>query len=122
MVINNVVADPAVYPQPDRFDGYRFLKMRDGEERTQAPFTTTTKTHLGFGYGKYACPGRYFAANEIKIALCHMIVKYEWRLVESSPHEMLSEGLVSFRDPRARLEVRRRESPPDIESLIGKNI
>ncbi|KAJ8179082.1 hypothetical protein LV157_007418 [Aspergillus fumigatus] len=104
MVTNDVAGDAAIYPDPEVFDGYRYLRMREGADKARAPFTTTGQNHLGFGYGKYACPGRFFAATEIKIALCHMLLKYEWRLVKDSPHDMLTSGFASFRDPRARIE------------------
>jgi cytochrome P450 len=108
MVTNDVAGDADIYPDPEVFDGYRYLRMREGADKARAPFTTTGQNHLGFGYGKYACPGRFFAATEIKIALCHMLLKYEWRLVKDSPHDVLTSGFASFRDPRARIEVRRR--------------
>ncbi|KAJ5155044.1 uncharacterized protein N7500_010483 [Penicillium coprophilum] len=108
MVTNDVAGDASIYPDPDVFDGYRYLRMREGADKARAPFTTTGQNHLGFGYGKYACPGRFFAATEIKIALCHMLLKYEWRLVKDKPHSVIASGFASFRDPRASIEVRRR--------------
>lgn len=30
-----------------------------------------------FGYGKHACPGRFFAGNELKLILVKMLEKYE---------------------------------------------
>ncbi|KAF4222326.1 hypothetical protein CNMCM5878_005608 [Aspergillus fumigatiaffinis] len=112
MVTNDVAGDADIYLDPEVFDGYRYLRMREGADKARAPFTTTGQNHLGFGYGKYACPGRFFAATEIKIALCHMLLKYEWRLVKDSPHDVLTSGFASFRDPRARIEVRRRAPVP----------
>lgn len=35
--------------------------------------------------GRQACPGRFFAVHHIKISLCHMLLKYDWRLVEGAP-------------------------------------
>lgn len=51
------------------FDGYRFLdrKMKS---------TTVGLEHLTFGIGSHACPGRYFAANEIKYVIAEMLVRY----------------------------------------------
>ncbi|KAH1303019.1 Cytochrome P450 monooxygenase pyr9 [Aspergillus fumigatus] len=118
MVTNDVAGDAAIYPDPEVFDGYRYLRMREGADKARAPFTTTGQNHLGFGYGKYACPGRFFAATEIKIALCHMLLKYEWRLVKDSPHDMLTSGFASFRDPRARIEVRSRAPDPQEVNLL----
>ncbi|KAJ5815882.1 hypothetical protein N7447_008115 [Penicillium robsamsonii] len=108
LVTNDVAKDANIYPDPEIFDGYRYFRMREGADKARAPFTTTGQNHLGFGYGKYACPGRFFAATEIKIALCHMLLKYEWRLVKDIPHDVITSGFAAFRDPRASIEVRRR--------------
>ncbi|OQE38567.1 hypothetical protein PENCOP_c008G00750 [Penicillium coprophilum] len=121
MVTNDVAGDASIYPNPDIFDGYRYLRMREGADKARAPFTTTGQNHLGFGYGKYACPGRFFAATEIKITLCHMLLKYEWRLVKEKPHSVIASGFASFRDPRASLKVRRRmPAGEELEALTGK--
>lgn len=71
--------DPAVFPDPDTYDGYRFLKLREqpgNENKWQ--FVTTSTDMFGFGHGAHACPGRFFASNELKIALVHFLMKYEW--------------------------------------------
>ncbi|CAO3624668.1 unnamed protein product [Mucor hiemalis] len=54
------------------FDAYRFLdkKMKS---------TTIGPNHLTFGVGAHACPGRYFAANEIKYVLAEMLIRYNVR-------------------------------------------
>ncbi|KAL3482052.1 cytochrome P450 [Aspergillus californicus] len=63
--------DADVYENPDEFDPYRFLNQRSipGQE-TAAQFVVPTRTHLASGLGKQACPGWFFAANEIK--MCRM--------------------------------------------------
>lgn len=32
---------------------------------------------MGFGYGRHACPGRFFAAAEIKLLLARLLLDYE---------------------------------------------
>lgn len=32
---------------------------------------------MPFGYGKHACPGRFFAANEIKVIVINLLRKYD---------------------------------------------
>ncbi|WYZ44784.1 hypothetical protein EsH8_VIII_000100 [Colletotrichum jinshuiense] len=74
--------DPDIYPNPETFDGYRFFRMRgDPSLDSQAHIVSTSPAHLGFGHGKHACPGRFFAANELKVALAHLIMKYDWKLL-----------------------------------------
>lgn len=78
--------NPSIYPEPQRFDAYRFLKLRsqDGQENSWQ-FVTTSPDHAGFGLGTHACPGRFFASNEVKIVLCFLLLKYDWKLkVENS--------------------------------------
>ncbi|KAI8193155.1 Cytochrome P450 monooxygenase easM [Colletotrichum sp. SAR 10_65] len=71
---------------PDQFDGHRFLRMRQqpGQE-TKWQFVTTSPHFLSFGHEKHACPGRFFASNEIKIILCHLIMKYDWSYENEPP-------------------------------------
>lgn len=40
---------------------------------------------LGFGYGKHACPGRFFALNEVKIFVAHMLMNYEVEYMKVRP-------------------------------------
>jgi cytochrome P450 len=43
--------------------------------------TTTTLLFLPFGYGRHACPGRWFAAQLMKQALAYIMVNYGLELV-----------------------------------------
>lgn len=43
---------------------------------------TTNEQNLFFGYGKHACPGRFFAANEIKMILARSILEYDIKNVD----------------------------------------
>lgn len=103
--------DPEIYPNPDTFDPYRFLRLREtpGSE-TSAQLVSVSPQHLGFGLGKHACPGRFFAANEIKIALVHILLKYDFRLAGGSFPEHVKMGGDLTADPFAKIEIRRRES------------
>jgi len=77
--------DAAIYPDPETFDALRFYKLRkEAPEREQAKylFTTSNKDSLGWGYGKHACPGRWFAENEIKLILAMLVLRYDMQLVD----------------------------------------
>lgn len=79
--------DPAIWgPVADRFDGHRFLRMREqpGQEN-RWQFVSTSPEYLAFGHGTHACPGRFFASNEMKIVLAHLIMNYDWMIVEDKP-------------------------------------
>ncbi|KAI8947933.1 cytochrome P450 [Xylaria longipes] len=43
-------------------------------------FTSIGDTNQNFGLGKHACPGRFFAAQEIKLILSHLLLHYEIKL------------------------------------------
>lgn len=68
--------DISVYPEANEFIPDRFLKIRQAPDHESLhQLVSTSLNHMGFGYGKYACPGRFFAANQVKIALCHILMK-----------------------------------------------
>ncbi|RPD82683.1 cytochrome P450 [Lentinus tigrinus ALCF2SS1-7] len=66
------------YPQADVFDPFRFSRQREekGASATQM-FTHTSGKWLAFGHGKHACPGRYYAADELKTLLSYIVVNYD---------------------------------------------
>ncbi|KAI0073032.1 cytochrome P450 [Panus rudis PR-1116 ss-1] len=74
--------DPETYPDPESFDPFRFSNMREGEggEATKHQFVSTSPNYIPFGHGKHACPGRFFAANELKAMLAHTILTYDVKL------------------------------------------
>lgn len=81
----SIVATPAIvkgfYEDEGTFDGHRFVRLA---EKTGSPgqwsFVNTSTEQLGFGLGAHACPGRFFASNQLKIALVHLLLKYDWKL------------------------------------------
>jgi cytochrome P450 len=103
--------DPEVYDKPREWDGRRFLRMREtqGQEHV-AQLVSTSPEHLGFGHGQHACPGRFFASNEAKIILIHLLMKYDWRLAEGAPvPEVRYYAFTLLTDRATKLEYRRRE-------------
>ncbi|KAK1762684.1 cytochrome P450 [Phialemonium atrogriseum] len=110
--------DSHYYPDPHKFDGYRFLKMRtDGGKENVAQFVSTSPDHLGFGHGQHACPGRFFASNEIKIIMCHILLKYDWRLIKGQDPKAMVHGFILAADHTTKLEIQRRREELDIDSL-----
>ncbi|KAI1752691.1 cytochrome P450 [Xylaria castorea] len=117
-VANTSRLDGGFYEEPEKFDGYRFLKMRNdpGKEHS-AQFVTTGVESLGFGHGTHACPGRFFAANEVKIAFCHLLLKYDLELGESALSDVTWYGFALNVNKDARIKVRRRKEEIDIDNL-----
>ncbi|KAF4776176.1 cytochrome p450 monooxygenase [Colletotrichum scovillei] len=106
--------DPALWgPEPEKFDGHRFLRMREepGQEN-RWQFVSTSPEFLAFGHGTHACPGRFFASNEMKIVLAHLIMNYDWRIVEGKPPASM---FVSRFVPDPRTVIGCRARTPEIE-------
>lgn len=92
--------------------------MRSTEEERSAHFVSTSEKHFGFGHGSHACPGRFFAANEVKIALAHLLLKYDWKLPEGADDPQPSSfSMIFVADPNAVLLIRRRKEEIDLDSL-----
>jgi cytochrome P450 len=68
-----------VYEDPLRFDGFRFSKMREGSAK-KVGMVSSSQDHLAFGLGRHICPGRYFAACELKLMLAHIVMTYDVKL------------------------------------------
>lgn len=111
MVCDDRSFDPQTFSEPEKFDATRFLRLREqpGQENYHQ-FVTPSPTHMAFGYGQHACPGRFFASNEVKIALCCMLLKYDFRLVPGAPAPKdLEFETATTCDPSLRIQVRRRQ-------------
>lgn len=64
---------------PDHFDGFRFDRERSrGDSKQQ--LLTPSPDSLTWGYGLHACPGRSFAATEIKVIVIHLLTHFHLRL------------------------------------------
>ncbi|OTB03468.1 hypothetical protein M426DRAFT_321828 [Hypoxylon sp. CI-4A] len=118
IVVNNY-NDPTIFEEPEKFDAARFLKMRQkaGQEHNWQ-FVTTGASQTLFGHGQHACPGRFFASNELKILLCHLLLKYDWRFVpgEGRPKAGSFEGNNGVADD-SKIQARRRRPEIDLDNL-----
>lgn len=74
--------DPTIYPEPEKFDGFRHDKMRqaDPEAAKRHQFTSVNSHSTNFGFGRMACPGRFFADNEIKLIVAYLLMHYDFKL------------------------------------------
>ena len=106
-----ILKDPTMVPNPEVFDPLRSYRKRlgDAQEANRHQFSTTTKNDLVFGHGKYACPGRFFAAHEIKMILSRLLLRYDFsyppnkgRPVNYTAYEAV------YPDLSARLVIKRR--------------
>ncbi|KAF7874153.1 hypothetical protein EAF04_002825 [Stromatinia cepivora] len=84
----NIMNDAAFYPKPGVFDGFRFTKPQTAQTKDQEAETRESKvsdadlSFLFWGYGKEACPGRFFASFEMKIVLALLLSRYDFKLAD----------------------------------------
>ncbi|KAF7364554.1 hypothetical protein MVEN_00324400 [Mycena venus] len=84
--------DNANYENAATFDGFRFAREREvhmasahahensdnqGQDFFKRQMISTAVDHLPFGTGKHACPGRFFAATELKAIMAHIVLTYD---------------------------------------------
>jgi len=66
--------DDQHYENPSDFYPWRFT---DSNSRS---FVSTSVDYITFGQGKHACPGRHFAAYEMKLMLAYIVLNYDVKL------------------------------------------
>jgi cytochrome P450 len=73
--------DETIYPDALNFDPFRFVKLKEQDTSGRRfDMATTSAESLAFGHGRHACPGRYFAACELKLMLAHLVMNYDMKL------------------------------------------
>ncbi|KJX93228.1 hypothetical protein TI39_contig4361g00002 [Zymoseptoria brevis] len=110
-----------IYTSPESFDGYRYLRLRHSDPKWEhkGHLVSTSVEHTGFAHGKNACPGRFFAANEVKIAMVH-VLKYDVKVERKEDAMWISYGPNCYVNSKARMWVRRRRrrrEEVDLEAL-----
>ncbi|KAF8220171.1 cytochrome P450 [Tricholoma matsutake] len=78
--------DDTNYTDPTEFKPFRFVNKEDEHNKTRKlDMTTTQADFLPFGHGRHACPGRFFAAEMLKLTLAHIIMNYDVKLEGEHP-------------------------------------
>ncbi|KZT01552.1 cytochrome P450 [Laetiporus sulphureus 93-53] len=102
--------DEDVYPDAHTFNPWRFSDSCNERDDFQRQHTITTSPYfLLFGHGKHACPGRFFAVNELKAMLAHMVVSYDMKMDQEGEvpaSKWIANALIPH--PTAEVEFRRR--------------
>ncbi|KAF8324738.1 cytochrome P450 [Amanita rubescens] len=76
--------DPDIYADAGTFDGFRFEKIREeeGSGKSKHSLVSLDLDYLLFGHGRHACPGRFFAAIELKTMLAHIVMNYDVKMAD----------------------------------------
>ncbi|CZT21185.1 related to cytochrome P450 monooxygenase (lovA) [Ramularia collo-cygni] len=102
--------DPKLWKDPSKFDGLRFEKLRQLPENAQKyQHSSTGVDNINFGHGIWACPGRFFAAAEIRVVMAYCLMNYDLRVVpgEQKPGQV-HYGLATLPDGERSIEFRQR--------------
>lgn len=111
--------NPKVWEEPKKYDPYRFMRMReDPEKAASAQLENTSVDHVGFGWNPRACPGRFFAAKEVKILLAHLLIQYDFKPVPGDNLELFRHSFSVRIHPATRLMVRRRDEELHVPSHL----
>ncbi|CAI0645609.1 unnamed protein product [Colletotrichum noveboracense] len=109
-----ITMDESVYPEPETFDAFRFSSLREKQPELEgrAQYVASNPASLSFGYGRHACPGRFFAAQEIKAIMAHLLMTYDMRFAEGqSIPESLRAETQYLPNPVATIEFKKRLLP-----------
>jgi len=112
--------DPSIFPEPDKFNGFRFVdaafshtSIQHTEKPTytgSAAWSAANPESMAFGYGRHACPGRFFASAEIKAIMAYILVNYDFKYPQDKqdrPPRLIFETQ-NLPNPAGRVLFRRR--------------
>jgi cytochrome P450 len=119
--LHGIHHDNELYENADTYDAFRYSRPREtfeaksqdekGSEEVlklkQLGMVTTGDAHLPFGHGRHACPGRFFVAHELKMALAYLFLNYDVKRLPERP-KMSWVGAISVPPFQSCIEVRRR--------------
>ncbi|KAF2756144.1 cytochrome P450 [Pseudovirgaria hyperparasitica] len=121
---NEILNDPEHVPGdvgPELFDAFRYFKVRQQPENSNKYlFAMADGSNMAFGFGRFACPGRFYVSNEMKMVLAHLLLMYDLKFPEGQmrPENLTVDGDL-YPDPRARLLIRKRTTfASDMDMLL----
>jgi cytochrome P450 len=107
------------YTNPEVYDALRYFNQRalidaaEGEvgaylKKANLSMVSTSTEYEPFGHGRHACPGRFFAANELKLLLAYIVLNYDIEPLTERPSGIWFLN-VSLPDMKASIKVRRKK-------------
>lgn len=126
--------DDEIYDNPKIYDPFRFSRAREATEKGNSrangtaitnvenpkdhakvlesknlAMVTTSDTFLAFGHGRHACPGRFFAAAEMKLLLAYIVLNYDIKPIGFRPANGTI-GAAILPPMKASISVKRRKN------------
>ncbi|KAL0568426.1 hypothetical protein V5O48_013554 [Marasmius crinis-equi] len=100
----------AVYPSPQEFRPFRFVTDDPGSVNDwQNKMTCASESFLAFGGGRHVCPGRFFAATELKIFMAYLVLNYDVKMTcEGVRPADKWLGIMASPSSTARIMIRKR--------------
>lgn len=102
--------DPAQHGErATEFNPWRWSDMRAKDAGSlKHQMVATNSTLLHFGHGRHACPGRFFAAYELKGMLAHLLLEYDVRFKEGERRPPNMEFGPTIVPPQVQLKFKKR--------------
>jgi cytochrome P450 len=105
--------DPSNYTNPTSFIPFRFSGTgscncgSDGlpKDAGRLKAEALDDKYLPFGYGKQACPGRFFALRVVKLVLARLVWEYDIKWAGQAPKSPTSGSMEGFFLPSKKGEV-----------------
>ncbi|CZR56230.1 related to cycloheximide-inducible protein CIP70 (cytochrome P450 family) [Phialocephala subalpina] len=94
--------DEHVYECSQEFRPLRFVSGQ-GDQKQGTALVTTSSTFMAFSHGRHACPGRFFASQQMKLILAYIALNYD---IERIPVRPDNQWLVGSQGPPLDFKVR----------------
>ncbi|KAF5621977.1 ent-kaurene oxidase [Fusarium sp. NRRL 52700] len=111
--MHSIHMDDSFYADAGVFQPFRFA---DGTSASRSA-VTLDESFLGFGYGKNACPGRFFGAHIMKVVLAYLVINYD---VQFGREEPPMKTMWEYRIPRESTAVKIRRRVQTRNHTLGK--
>ncbi|KAG6848382.1 hypothetical protein H0H93_000731, partial [Arthromyces matolae] len=102
--------DERNYANANAFDPFRFSKLREleGKGFSNHQMVALSHDYIVFGLGRHACPGRFFAVNELKALLAHTLLNYDVKFENGDQPYKVWFGLRVAANPKTTVMFRKR--------------
>ncbi|KZO94421.1 cytochrome P450 [Calocera viscosa TUFC12733] len=105
--------DPAIYPDPETFEPFRFsTSIEQGESAAHHAFWTASSEYLLWGHGSHVCAGRYLITHVLKGVMAHILLNYDFKIPEGekSPKKELFISVAAVPNMKGKIEFCRRQA------------